>query len=144
MSVLEIALAIALVGGLAVAFRVPVVGAAFVAVATVALGAAILVSGHDQASEVSARDGQTITLTAAQARGRRLFVRSCSGCHALRAAGAVGRVGPDLDFLRPPVAVVDRRIREGSQATFGVMPPGLVVGPQARDIAEFVAGVAGR
>jgi mono/diheme cytochrome c family protein len=144
MSVVGILLVVALVGGLALAVRLPAVGAPVVAVATVALGATIIASGDGDASKVEGRHGQTVTLTGAQTQGRQLFVANCSGCHALRAAGAVGQTGPDLDFLRPPVAVVERRVREGSQATFGAMPPALVTGPEAHDVAEFVAGVAGR
>jgi mono/diheme cytochrome c family protein len=144
MSTVELLLVVALVVGMAVAVRVPAIGATVVAVATIALGATIIASGDHQAAEVQGRHGQTISLTAAQTRGRQLFVANCSGCHALHAAGAVGQTGPDLDFLRPPVAVVDRRIRQGSQATFGSMPAGLVDGPEATAVAEFVAGVAGR
>jgi mono/diheme cytochrome c family protein len=47
-----------------------------------------------------------VDLTAAQANGRMLFAQNCSTCHTLRAVNAVGRVGPNLDELRPPKELV--------------------------------------
>ena len=39
---------------------------------------------------------------ASAATGQQLFAQEgCSGCHTLRAAGAYGQGGPDLDQLRP-------------------------------------------
>lgn len=37
----------------------------------------------------------------------------CSSCHTLKAAGATGRVGPDLDNLKPDAATVARQMRTG-------------------------------
>jgi mono/diheme cytochrome c family protein len=112
-------------------------GVLLAVVAIVAWGA-----GRDQ--RVKGLHGQTIELTRAQARGRELFVAGCSACHTLRAVNAVGQVGPDLDFLRPPAAVVRRRIDQGSEASSAVMPARIVTGREAADVAAFVARVAGR
>jgi mono/diheme cytochrome c family protein len=44
---------------------------------------------------------------------------NCGPCHTLAAAGASGRIGPNLDEHVPSVAVVEERIRHGGD----VMPP---------------------
>jgi mono/diheme cytochrome c family protein len=119
-------------------------GATLVACAAIAVVATIIASSAGRASQVEGRYGETIELTRAETRGRRLFATHCSSCHTLHAVHAVGQVGPSLDFLRPPAAVVRRRIREGSQASWAVMPPDIVTGPEADDVAAFVGRVAGR
>lgn len=55
------------------------------------------------------------TYPGSAAAGKRIFVTHCGKCHALRAAGSVGTLGPDLDNL-PGVtfAVVVNAIVEGA------------------------------
>jgi mono/diheme cytochrome c family protein len=120
---------------------VAVVGCAAIALAVVVT---IVVSSADRTYSVQGVHGETIELTRAEARGREQFAANCSGCHTLRAVNAVAQVGPDLDFLRPPPAVVRRRIHEGSQGLTAVMPPEIVTGSDAADVAAFVGKVAGR
>ncbi len=74
------------------------------------------------------------------AAGRDVFLRSCALCHALGDAQAVGTLGPDLDQLRPTAERVRRQVRTGG----GAMPPNIVEGQQAEDVAAYVAEVAGR
>jgi mono/diheme cytochrome c family protein len=87
-----------------------------------------------------------ITLTSAQASGRELFAHSCATCHTL-AAAAVGHVGPDLDLYSAVVdnpAFVLNAIELGRARGNGDMPAAIYTGSQARDVAAFVAAVAGR
>jgi mono/diheme cytochrome c family protein len=118
--------------------------AAVAAGAVLALVLTIVASSAGRADRVQGEHGPTVELTAAEARGRKLFAARCAGCHTLRAVHAVSQVGPDLDFLRPPAAVVRRRIHEGSEAATAVMPPEIVTGSDAADVAAFVAKAAGR
>jgi sulfite dehydrogenase len=74
------------------------------------------------------------------AMGRELFdsiVPACSTCHALRATGAAGEVGPPLDELRPDAARVEKALRDG----IGSMPSyrELLTDQQIRALALFVA-----
>jgi mono/diheme cytochrome c family protein len=85
-----------------------------------------------------------VKLTAADERGREVFAQRCSTCHTLRAANAVGKVGPNLDQLRPPKALILDAIQKGRARGQGQMPAGLVDGQDAQDVADFVAKVAGR
>jgi mono/diheme cytochrome c family protein len=117
----------------------------------VGLPIAFLTGNHANAS------GQIggIKLNAAEMRGRDLFGEHCGVCHTLAGANAVGKVGPNLDTLMPPVSLVENTIANGclqapppkSPQTClgqGTMPPDLVEGQDATDVAKFVAKVAGK
>jgi mono/diheme cytochrome c family protein len=95
-------------------------------------------------------------LTAAEKRGRELFGQNCAVCHTLAGANAIGKVGPNLDQLQPTEQLVANTIANGclqnppsanSPTTClgqGVMPPNLLEGRDATDVAQFVAKVAGK
>ena len=96
-----------------------------------------------------------IRLNAAEKRGRELFGQDCAVCHTLAAANATGKVGPNLDSLKPPASLVLNTINNGCvqnppnnspQACLGngTMPPQLVEGKDAQDVANFVQKVAGK
>jgi cytochrome c551 len=118
---------------------------AFVAIVVLGLGIAVplavgLVNGDDHAK--SAPGG--VDLTAAEASGRATFAMYCATCHSLKASNAVGKVGPNLDALHPPKALILDAIAKGRARGNGQMPAGLVGGQDANDVAEYVAAVAGR
>ena len=105
----------------------------------IAIPAVILLSSDDARS---ARGG--VKLTAAEEHGRTVFAERCAQCHALKAANAVGKVGPNLDALRPPKALTLNAIAQGRARGQGQMPAALVDGEDAQDVAEFIEAVAGR
>jgi mono/diheme cytochrome c family protein len=67
------------------------------------------------------------------------FAQTCGGCHVLGAADTRGQVGPSLDELRPDRATVLAAIQNGP----GVMPANLLEGPEADEVADYVAENAG-
>jgi len=83
-------------------------------------------------------------LTALQAHGRGLFGQRCGNCHTLEAAGTYAKVGPNLDQLRPPKALVLNAIENGRAQGNGQMAADLVEGVDARAVAEFVAVAVGQ
>jgi mono/diheme cytochrome c family protein len=83
-------------------------------------------------------------LTAAEKHGRQLFGERCANCHTLKAANAVAQVGPNLDDLRPPKALVLNAIHNGRAAGNGQMAADLVEGQDAEDVASFVAKAVGQ
>ena len=85
-----------------------------------------------------------LELTADQKHGRELFGRACAQCHTLKGANAVGTVGPSLDALRPPEQLTLDAIEKGRARGQGQMPALLYEGEEARQVAAFVAAVAGR
>ena len=116
----------------------------------IALPAALLIGNHDKAN------GQVggFKLTAAEKSGRELFGNHCAVCHTLAAANAVGKVGPNLDTIKPAASLVLRTISNGCLPNApsgsaeqclgqGVMPANVVTGKDAQDVAQFVAKVAG-
>jgi sulfite dehydrogenase len=75
------------------------------------------------------------------AAGKTAFVATCGGCHTLKDAGTKGAVGPDLDGLAPlSVETVAKQIENGG----GAMPPKLLEGEDAANVAAYVASVAGK
>jgi mono/diheme cytochrome c family protein len=93
-------------------------------------------------------------LTAAEKRGRETFAFRCGFCHTLAAANSTGKVGPNLDQIKPSKQLVLHTIqygclqspgsdRQASCLGYGTMPAGIIQGRQADDVASFVAKVAG-
>jgi len=76
------------------------------------------------------------------ARGRELFVATCGGCHTLAEAETAGTTGPNLDDLAPDRALVKQAIAQGGTGS-GVMPPGLLTGDDAEQVAEYISAAAG-
>lgn len=117
----------------------------------VALPLVFLIGNHDNAN------GQVggNKLTPAMKEGRQMFGAHCGVCHTLAAANATGKVGPNLDVLKPSQSLVLHTIQNGclqnpppgdtSQGCLseGTMPANIVQGQQAEDVAKFVARVAG-
>jgi mono/diheme cytochrome c family protein len=92
--------------------------------------------------------------------GKMLFDTNCGTCHTLYAAGTDGNFAPNLDQLLAPAgppsgssatqAIESTRGRVLNAIENGVdsgapgrMPPGILSGVQAEEVAEFVARTAG-
>lgn len=124
------------------------------AIVYVAFGVVVpLVVLTDNHSNASAQVG-SISLTADEKGGRDVFAGNCAVCHTLSAAHAIGKVGPNLDQIRPAQALVLNTVVNGCLPNApsgspqqclgqGVMDGNLVQGKQARQVAEFVSKVAG-
>ncbi len=117
----------------------------------VAIPGAILIGNHANAnSQIGG-----LKLTAGEKNGRELFGVHCAVCHTLAAANAAGKVGPNLDMLKPAASLVLHTINNGclpnapssdpAEACLGqgVMPAEVVQGKDAQNVADFVARVAG-
>ena len=88
-----------------------------------------------------------------QVNGKDLFSQKCGSCHTLARANTKGVQGPDLDQAFGAArrdglgettveGVVLRQI--GNVRRTSTMPPDLVEGQDARDVAAYVAAVAGQ
>jgi cbb3-type cytochrome c oxidase subunit III len=74
--------------------------------------------------------------------GKKIFSADCASCHTLKAAAASGTIGPNLDQLKPPQAVVQHQVEVGG----GVMPAfkGKLTDAQIAAVATFVSSSAGK
>jgi mono/diheme cytochrome c family protein len=117
----------------------------------VGIPVAFLTGNHANAS----KQVGGVKLTASDKHGRELFGENCGVCHTLAAANAIGKVGPNLDVLKPPASLVLNTINNGclqnpppnSPETClgqGTMPASIVQGRDAQDVANFVGKVAGK
>jgi mono/diheme cytochrome c family protein len=94
-------------------------------------------SASTAASTATTTGGSTADVAA----GKTAFTATCGGCHTLKDAGTNGKVGPDLDSLAPlSVDTVSHQIANGG----GPMPPKLLTGQDAANVAAYVASVAGK
>jgi mono/diheme cytochrome c family protein len=116
----------------------------FIALVLAAFAAAIptLVIAGNKDSRSAGDAG--IKLNASEERGRELFGRTCQQCHTLAEADTVGRVGPNLDVLKPPKSLTLNAIQQGRAQGNGRMPAQLLQGNDATDVANFIAKVAGK
>ena len=77
------------------------------------------------------------------AKGKAIFTGTagCFGCHTLADANATGKVGPNLDELKPAYDKVVLQVTNGG----AVMPPfkGTLTKQQIQDVAAYVSSVAG-
>ena len=89
-----------------------------VVAAVVCLGIPVLILANNGGAQEKQGPGG-VELTAGEVAGRHLFAQNCSTCHTLNGASAVGKVGPNLDQMRPPKALVARRDREGPRSRPG-------------------------
>lgn len=74
--------------------------------------------------------------------GKQVFeTAGCKGCHTLKAAGATGTVGPNLDQVKPPLSRVVTQVLNGGT----VMPPfkSSLSAKQIADVAAFVVTSTG-
>lgn len=89
--------------------------------------------GKDQGSLANAGGGTD---------GKSLFSTTCGSCHTLADAGTKGAVGPNLDQLKPNLALVTKQVTNGG----GGMPAfgGTLTPAQIKLIAAYVSQVAGK
>ena len=81
------------------------------------------------------------------ANGKQLFVERCGSCHTLARASTTGVTGPNLDEAFGPArrSGLDGRLAQISNVLANSqMPPDLVEGQDAKDVAAYVALVAGQ
>ena len=77
------------------------------------------------------------------AAGKAVFLSAgCVSCHTLKAAGATGTIGPNLDQLKPTEARVVKQVTNGGK----IMPSfkGKLSSEQIQAVAHYVASVAGQ
>ena len=110
-----------------------------------------LVRGQD-AIDVSAFVAATAGVNGSEAKaastkstdGKTIFTKTCGSCHTLKAAGTTGKIGPDLDQVKPPpgFSLVKHQVENGG----GVMPAfkGRLTPQQIDAVAKFVASNAGK
>jgi len=102
---------------------------AFVLVLGITAGSAIGATSHTS--------GAKATIVGNTATGGKLFIsEGCSGCHTLKAAHATGKVGPNLNTLKPAYAAIIKQVTNGG----GVMPSfkGKLSTAQIQDVAAYV------
>ena len=95
------------------------------------------------ASVAGQNGGESVSPASLGTNGEAIFKGvGCAGCHTLKAAGATGTVGPNLDQLKPPMAAVVHQVTVGGE----VMPSfkATLSAAQIQAVAKYVSSVAGK
>jgi mono/diheme cytochrome c family protein len=105
------------------------------AVAAVVISVAVVGCGGGGSSKKSSSGG-------AQSGAQVFASAGCKNCHTLKAAGATGQVGPDLDQLKPSEPVVEHQVVNGG----GAMPAfkDTLSAAQIKAVAQYVSSNAGK
>ena len=98
-------------------------------------------------------EGISSSVTPPYKSGAVLFAQRCGGCHTLGPAGTQGTSvnkkdrertdGPNLNKRKESIPCVLYAIRNGGFSG-AIMPQNIVTGPQAQEVAAFVAKYAGQ
>ena len=74
--------------------------------------------------------------------GKDIFLANCGSCHTLADAGTSGKIGPNLDQLKPSLSIVQRQVINGG----GAMPAfkGQLTAAQITAVSKYVASVTGK
>ena len=107
-----------------------------------------LVTGQDAVdvaayvASVASTGGPGASPTSVGTTGAAIFKTNCASCHTLAAAGATGTVGPDLDQLKPAMALVVHQVTNGG----AIMPAfkGKLTAAQIQAVAKYVSSSAGK
>lgn len=82
--------------------------------------------------------------SAAAGEGEAIFSANCASCHTLKAAGASGAIGPNLDELEPDEETVEKQVITGG----GPMPAfgnkEILTPEEIKTVATYVADEAGK
>ena len=113
-------------------------------IALVGVIPALVIANVQSDDRTAIPESSVANLSEQEVRGREVFGRQCRICHALEAAGATARVGPNLDDLRPPENLVLDAIENGRARGNGAMPADIVEGADAEAVAAFVAKAVGQ
>lgn len=120
---------------------------------------ALMIAAAASAAALAGCTGNDATEDADLVAGKQLFVQKCGSCHVLNRAGTKGTAGPNLDTslsvaledgfgetaVRGMVReMIDLGARAPEQQGKAGMPPDILTGDDARDVAAYVAEVVGK
>jgi mono/diheme cytochrome c family protein len=126
-------------------------------IAILALAGAVLVAGcggggssssESTAEESAAPPAEEETQEPAEeeagGEGKAIFSANCASCHTLKAAGASGEIGPNLDELMPDEETVEKQVITGG----GPMPAfgnkEILTAEEITTVSEYVSAEAGK
>lgn len=118
-------------------------GLAVVSWAAAALVVVLLFAGPSLIGANKSSAAGSTSGAAGSTSGASVFANAgCATCHTLKAAGATGTIGPDLDQVQPSAAIVSAIVKSGG----GVMPSfaDKLSAGQIAAVAAYVSSVAGR
>jgi mono/diheme cytochrome c family protein len=82
--------------------------------------------------------------SASAGEGKAIFTANCASCHTLKAAGATGTVGPNLDELGADEATVEHQVINGGGPMPAFGKEGTLSPEEVKAVSAYVASEAGK
>lgn len=76
--------------------------------------------------------------------GKAIFSANCASCHTLKAAGATGTVGPNLDELGADEATIEHQVINGGGPMPAFGKEGTLSPEEVKAVSAYVAAEAGK
>jgi mono/diheme cytochrome c family protein len=99
---------------------------------------------EEKEAEEPAEEEEAGGESAVSGEGKTIFSANCASCHTLKAAGASGEVGPNLDELKPDEERVEKQVITGG----GPMPAfgnkEILTPEEIKTVSTYVAEEAGK
>jgi mono/diheme cytochrome c family protein len=99
---------------------------------------------EEEEAEEPAEEEEAGGESAVSGEGKTIFSANCASCHTLKAAGASGEVGPNLDELKPDEERVEKQVITGG----GPMPAfgnkEILTPEEIKTVSTYVAEEAGK
>ena len=98
---------------------------------------------HEKAKE-EAEAGGAEAASGAGTAGAEVFATNCASCHTLKAAGAEGTVGPNLDVIEPSDSAVEQQVINGGGAMPAFGKSKILTPKEIEEVSKYVSSVAGK
>jgi len=82
--------------------------------------------------------------SASAGEGKAIFTANCASCHTLKAAGATGTVGPNLDELGVDEATIENQVINGGGPMPAFGKEGTLSPEEVEAVSAYVASEAGK
>jgi len=98
----------------------------------------------EEAEEPAEKEEEAGGESASAGEGKAIFSANCASCHTLKAAGATGTVGPNLDELAPEEATVENQVINGGGPMPAFGKEGTLSPEEVKAVSAYVASEAGK
>lgn len=98
----------------------------------------------EEAEEPAEKEEEAGGESASAGEGKAIFSANCASCHTLKAAGATGTVGPNLDELAPEEATVENQVINGGGPMPAFGKEGTLSPEEVKAVSAYVATEAGK
>lgn len=98
----------------------------------------------EEAEEPAEKEEEAGGESASAGEGKAIFTADCASCHTLKAAGATGTIGPNLDELGVDEATIEHQVINGGGPMPAFGKEGTLSPEEVKAVSAYVATEAGK